>query len=76
MNNMNNLYKELLQIVENYCKNSPKPGFEIAYLENAKELWELYIDAGLVLDEYEEENPDIVEEALTNILQQAKEIVQ
>lgn len=37
--------KEIKKIIKEFCENVPAEGFEMNYLENAKELYELYGEA-------------------------------
>lgn len=46
--------KEIKKIIKEFCENVPAEGFEINYLENAKELYELYGEALLKLENEEE----------------------
>lgn len=46
--------KEIKKIIKEFCENIPAEGFEINYLENAKELYELYGEALLKLENEEE----------------------
>lgn len=44
----------LKEIIKEFCENVPAEGFEINYLENAKELYELYGEALVKLENEEE----------------------
>ncbi len=46
--------KEIKKIVKEFSKKVPAEGFEINYLENAKELYELYGEALVKLENEEE----------------------
>lgn len=46
--------KEIKKIIKEFCENIPAEGFEINYLENAKELYNLYGEALLKLENEEE----------------------
>lgn len=46
--------KEIKKIIKEFCENIPAEGFEINYLENAKQLYELYGEALLKLENEEE----------------------
>lgn len=46
--------KEIKKIIKEFCENVPAEGFEINYLENAKELYELYGEALVKLENEEE----------------------
>lgn len=47
--------KEIKKIIKGFCENVPAEGFEMNYLENAKELYELYGEALLKLENGEDE---------------------
>ena len=46
--------KEIKKIIKEFCKRVPAEGFEINYLENAKELYNLYGEALVKLENEEE----------------------
>lgn len=72
---MNCIYRNVLQKVNDFCNSVPKKGFEISYLQNACDVLDLYQEAGEVLDEYEDKNPDFMNESLDKILHKLEEIV-
>ena len=73
--NMNDNYNKILQKVNNFCNSVPEKGFEILYLQNASVILELYQEAGVVLDEYEDKNPEFMNGSLKEILHKLEEIV-
>lgn len=46
--------KEIRKVIKEFCQNVPAEGFEINYLENAKELYELYGEALVKLEKGED----------------------
>ncbi|MCI8345286.1 MAG: hypothetical protein HFJ42_04890 [Clostridia bacterium] len=46
--------REIKKIIKEFCENVPAEGFEINYLESAKELYELYGEALAKLENEEE----------------------
>lgn len=49
-----NYFEEIRKIIEEFCNTTPDSGFEISYLENAKEIYELYAEANQIIQENEE----------------------
>lgn len=47
-------FKEIRNTIEEFCNINPASGFEINYLENAKEIYELYAEATKIIEESEE----------------------
>ncbi len=46
--------REIKKVIKEFCESVPAEGFETNYLENAKELYELYGEALVRLENEEE----------------------
>lgn len=59
--------KEIKKVIKEFCEDVPSEGFEINYLENAKELYELYGEALVKLENEEESKLEEIYEKVKSV---------
>lgn len=59
--------KEIKKIIKEFCENIPVEGFEMNYLENAKELYELYGEALVKLENGEKSKLEEIYEKVKSL---------
>lgn len=59
--------KEIKKIIKEFCENVPAEGFEMNYLENAKELYELYGEALVRLENGEKSKLEEIYEKVKSL---------
>ena len=60
-------FEKIRKVIEEFCNTTPASGFEISYLENAKEIYELYAEANQIIQESKEDSrlSEIYEEIIS-----------
>lgn len=65
------IYEEMQKEIQNFCNSYPPAGFEMNYLQNSKEILDLYAEASTIL---EESNNAIDENRLKEIYNRIKKL--